>query len=136
MGLLDIDTELTEITKDHLDMMGFECQTNLHNFKKFYRKDIFIIKTDSYKEVGLHCSMHCMAIAYVEPDGINFKVSLVNCTAWDKSYIKEYAKYLNFKTEYFEIAQNYLSKDFLYDYFRKQLQNPPIQKILNCKYID
>jgi hypothetical protein len=65
--------------------------------------------------------MHCIAIAYVEPDGINFKVSLVNCTAWNKSYIKDHVKHLNFKTEYFEIAKDYLNKDFLYDYFRNQL---------------
>jgi hypothetical protein len=123
MGLLDIDTELTEtkITKEHLDMMGFECQTNLHTFKKFYRKDIFIIKINSRNDIKLHCSMHCIAIAYVEPEGINFKVSLVNCTAWNKSYIKDHAKHLNFKTEYFEIAKDYLNKDFLYDYFRNQL---------------
>lgn len=116
MGLLDIDTELTEITKDHLIMMGFDRQTNLYDFKEFYRKDIFIIKIDSRKDM----SMHCIVIAYVESDGIRFKVSLVNCTAWNKSYIKDYVKHLNFKTEYFETAKDYLSKDFLYDYFRKQ----------------
>lgn len=120
MSILDIDTELTEITKDHMIMMEFYHQTNSRNFKEFYRKDIFIIKTDSHKDMKLHCSMHCMAIAYVESDGIRFKVSLVNCTAWNKSYIKEYVKPLNFKTEYFETTEYYLNEDFLYDYFRKQ----------------
>ena len=120
MGLLDIDTELTKLTRDHLNEMGFDRQTNLHSFKEFYRKDIFIIKIDSHKDMKLHCSMHCMAIAYVESDGIRFKISLINCTAWNKSYIEKYAKHLNFKTEYFETAKDYLDEDFLYDYFRKQ----------------
>ena len=46
MGLLDIDTELTKLTRDHLKEFGFDQRFSqiIDGLNDFYRKYIIIIK--------------------------------------------------------------------------------------------
>ena len=115
MGLLDIDTELTKLTRDHLKEFGFDQRFSqiIDGLNDFYRKDIIIIKPGDM-------NMHCIALAQVVPSGIHFKISLINYMSENRIYIRTCHKF-EFETEYYEIAANYLEKDYLLDYFKKQL---------------
>ena len=110
MSILDITPELTELTRDHLKEFGFDQMVSL---KDFYRKDIVIMKPGD-------ANIHCIALAQVVPFGILFKISLVNCISRNKIFIRTSPKF-EFKTEYYEIAANYLENDYLLGYFKKQL---------------